>query len=245
MKGFLFLCAVLLLTPPSGAQQLSTDPRDPWETFNRSMFEFNDKLDQFLVKPVAQAYQAVTPEPVRNCVTNIFGNIGDVWSAANSLLQGKPGECTRQLVRVGINTVFGIGGCFDVASQAEELEKQREDFGQTLGVWGMPSGPYLVLPVFGPRSVRDSLGLALDQYTDPVWRIHDMAWRNSSVSLRFVSNRAELLQAGKTLEQSGLDPYIFVRDVYLQRRLNAVYDGNPPDTVDTLEPTTSPQEKTP
>ena len=249
MKVFLFFCGVLLLLArPSWAQDATADPRDPWEGFNRSMFTFNDSLDKALVKPVAQAYQTITPEPVRNCIANVFGNIGDIWSAINSLLQGKPGECARQLVRFGINTVFGIGGCFDVASQAEGLEKHREDFGQTLGVWGAPPGNYLVLPIFGPRTVRDSVGWLVDDYADPILHIDDNAWRNSSVGLRFISSRADLLQAGRTLEQSGLDPYLFVRDIYLQGRLNAVYDGDPPEEAiaptDTDAPS-APEEPTP
>lgn len=205
------------------------DPRDPWERYNRAVFEFNDAIDRTVLKPTAQAYTAVVPEPVRQCVGNIFGNIGDIWSAVNSLLQGKPGECVNQLMRVAVNTTLGFGGCLDIAREMEGLEKRNEDFGQTLGVWGLEPGPYFVLPFFGPSSVRDGAGFIAGRIADPVDRIDHIPTRNTSMGLRIISVRADLLNASTVLENAALDRYVFIRDAYLQRRLNAVYDGNPPE----------------
>ncbi len=209
----------------------TTDPRDPWEGFNRAMFQLNEGVDKALLKPTAQAYKAVVPEPARQCVSNIFGNIGDIWSAFNSLLQGKPGECMNQLMRVAINTTLGLGGCLDIAREVEGLEKRDEDFGQTLGVWGFEPGPYLVLPFFGPSSARDGFGLVLDKSADPVGHINHVRTRNTALGSRVISTRADLLDASTALERAALDRYIFIRDAYFQRRLNAVYDGEPPEPV--------------
>jgi phospholipid-binding lipoprotein MlaA len=207
----------------------SGDPRDPWENYNRAMFQLNEGVDRVLLKPTAQAYTAVVPEPVRQCVGNIFGNIGDVWSAFNSLLQGKPGECVNQLMRVAVNTALGFGGCLDIAREMEGLEKRKEDFGQTLGVWGLGSGPYLVLPFFGPSSVRDGFGFVADFVTDPVDHISHVPTRNTTMGVRLISVRADFLNATGIFANAALDRYTFTRDAYLQRRLSAVYDGNPPE----------------
>lgn len=249
IRRLIFL--VLLLVSFSSWAQSSVsgiNPNDPWEPFNRSMFDFNDNLDRALIKPAAQAYRALVPEPVRNCVGNIFGNIGDLWSSANSLLQGKPMECARSLMRVGVNTVFGLGGCFDVAREMNGLERHDEDFGQTLGVWGLKPGAYLVLPLFGPSSVRDGLGLVLDKTASPTSEINDETTRNSMLGLQLLSVRADLLDATKALDEASFDRYVFIRDAYLQRRLNAVYDGDPPDDASSeavelsQEPSTTPPE---
>ena len=180
-----------------------------------------------LLKPLAQGYQAVVPDLARAGVRNFFGNIADVWSAVNNLMQGK-GEATATMVfRVGTNTLFGIGGLFDVASDLG-MERQSEDFGQTLGSWGLPAGPYLVLPLLGPSSLRDTAGLTLDLQSGVGAYSNDRGATNSLTALQLVDTRAGLLSTGKLLDAIALDKYSFVRDAYLARRRNQVYDGDPP-----------------
>ena len=206
---------------------------DPFESVNRAVFTFNENADEYVIKPVAEAYQFVLPEFVRTGVTNFFSNIGDVFVAVNNLLQGKPGNAANDIGRFLVNSTIGILGLFDVATDAG-LEKNKEDFGQTLGVWGVPSGPYVVLPLFGPSSVRDTAGLALDIKTDFILNSnqlnHDQ--KVGSTVLRVVNQRANLLEASQLLEDAAFDKYSFLRDSYLQRRRNQVYDGNPPLSAD-------------
>jgi phospholipid-binding lipoprotein MlaA len=206
---------------------------DPFESVNRAVFTFNENADEYVIKPVAEAYQFVLPEFVRTGVTNFFSNIGDVFVAVNNLLQGKPGNAANDIGRFLVNSTIGILGLFDVATDAG-LEKNKEDFGQTLGVWGVPSGPYVVLPLFGPSSVRDTAGLALDIKTDFILNSnqlnHDQ--KVGSTVLRVVNQRANLLDASQLLEDAAFDKYSFLRDSYLQRRRNQVYDGNPPLSAD-------------
>jgi phospholipid-binding lipoprotein MlaA len=220
--------AVLLLGAVVSAHaQAAPDPRDPLEGWNRAVFRFNDGLDTVLLKPVALGYRAVVPEPARNGVSNFFGNLADVWSIANNLLQGKGQSAGTMYFRVAINTFFGIGGLFDVASDLG-IERQSEDFGQTLGRWGMPAGPYLVLPVLGPSSLRDTAGLSLDLKAGVSAYTKDRPTINSLTALQVVDTRTNLLGASKVLDDIALDKYSFVRDAYLARRRNLVYDGNPP-----------------
>ena len=206
---------------------------DPFESVNRAVFTFNENADEYVIKPVAEAYQFVLPDFVRTGVTNFFSNIGDVFVAVNNLLQGKPGNAANDIGRFLVNSTIGILGLFDVATEAG-LEKNKEDFGQTLGVWGVPSGPYVVLPLFGPSSVRDTAGLALDIKTDFILNSnqlnHDQ--KVGSTALRVVNQRANLLDASQLLEDAAFDKYSFLRDSYLQRRRNQVYDGNPPLSAD-------------
>ena len=206
---------------------------DPFESMNRAVFTFNENADEYVIKPVAEAYQFVLPDFVRTGVTNFFSNIGDVFVAVNNLLQGKPGNAANDIGRFLVNSTIGILGLFDVATEAG-LEKNKEDFGQTLGVWGVPSGPYVVLPLFGPSSVRDTAGLALDIKTDFILNSnqlnHDQ--KVGSTVLRVVNQRANLLDASQLLEDAAFDKYSFLRDSYLQRRRNQVYDGNPPLSAD-------------
>ena len=206
---------------------------DPFESMNRAVFTFNENADEYVIKPVAEAYQFVLPDFVRTGVTNFFSNIGDVFVAVNNLLQGKPGNAANDIGRFLVNSTIGIVGLFDVATEAG-LEKNKEDFGQTLGVWGVPSGPYVVLPLFGPSSVRDTAGLALDIKTDFILNSnqlnHDQ--KVGSTVLRVVNQRANLLDASQLLEDAAFDKYSFLRDSYLQRRRNQVYDGNPPLSAD-------------
>lgn len=204
------------------------DPRDPLEDFNRAAYGFNDLLDRALLEPLARGYNYITPAPVNKGVTNFFNNLRDVRSALNNLLQFKIGRAFSDVGRVAINSTIGILGLMDVASNMN-LPRYDEDFGQTLGVWGLGSGPYIVLPVFGPSSGRDGIGLVVDWFTDPLLYVDDNSVRHTLRGLDIVDTRADLLSASRVLEQAALDPYAFIRDAYLQRRENLVYDGNPPE----------------
>lgn len=204
----------------------NANPADPLEPFNRTVFKFNDGLDRALIKPVATAYQDVTPALVRRGVTNFFGNISDVWSLVNNVLQFKPEAAADSFFRVTTNTLWGLGGIFDVASDME-IRKHSQNFGQTLGHWGVASGAYLVLPVLGPSSVRDSVGTLVDFQGDLVGQVNNVPVRNSLSSLRAVNLRANLLDAGDILEQASLDKYSFARDVYLQRHGRPKDDAAP------------------
>jgi len=201
--------------------------RDPYEGFNRAMYSVNDALDKVAVKPVAQAYDKVLPLPLKAGVGNFFGNTGEFWIGANSALQGKFADAGIDVARLLINSTVGIFGLFDVASELG-LEKHDEDLGQTLAVWGVPSGAYLFWPVIGPRTVLDTAGWIGDSYVDPVWRVRPISVRNSMVALRFVDIRASLLPADKIVDEAALDKYAYIRDAYLQRRRNQIYDGRPP-----------------
>ena len=213
------------------------DPRDPWEGFNRGVYKFNDTVDRAVFKPVAQAYTFVTPQPVRSCVHNIFSNFGDLWSGTNSFLQGRGHDFVNTLGRFLFNTTMGVGGCFDVAS-ANGARKIPNDFGTTLGVWGLGQGPYLVLPFFGSSSVRDGVGLIGDwqgrQYGYMgVSAIDNVPLRNSLWGLEVVDTRASLLNATDTIDRVALDPYSFIRDAYLQRRA-AMVNGQRVDDESSL-----------
>ena len=205
----------------------SGNPKDPVEGFNRAMFAFNEGLDSVIVKPVATGYEAVLPSPIRTGVTNFFGNIDDLFIGVNNLLQGKIPEAFSDLGRVVINTTIGLLGVLDIASDAG-LEKHDEDFGQTFGRWGVGNGAYVVIPVFGPRTVRDTVGLVLDVQADPVANHRPKGDRDIALVLRLVNDRANLLAADKVVEEAALDKYSYVRDAYLQRRRNLIHDGNPP-----------------
>ena len=210
------------------------NPRDPFEPFNRSVSRFNEGLDEAIVKPVAQAYQGVVPSPVRTGVNNFFGNLSDVWSFVNSVLQLKPQAATESLMRVSINTVFGLGGVLDWATEMG-LERNRQDFGKTLGRWGVGTGPYLVLPVLGPSSVRDAGALVVDAQGDLVMHVDHIRTRNSLYVLRAVDLRANLLRAGDVLDQAALDKYSFTRDAYLQRRGATLQTNGNGDTPELEE----------
>ncbi|MBK9020566.1 MAG: VacJ family lipoprotein [Sulfuritalea sp.] len=205
----------------------SGNPKDPVEGFNRAMFAFNEGLDSVIVKPVATGYEAVLPSPIRTGVTNFFGNIDDLFIGVNNLLQGKIPEAFGDLGRVVINTTIGLLGVLDIATDAG-LEKHDEDFGQTFGRWGVGNGAYVVIPVFGPRTVRDTVGLVLDVQADPVANHRPKGDRDIALVLRLVNDRANLLAADKVVEEAALDKYSYVRDAYLQRRRNLIHDGNPP-----------------
>ena len=202
-----------------------TNPRDPLEGYNRAMFKFNDTVDQVALKPVATAYKKVTPSFVQTGVGNFFGNLSDVWSAVNNLLQGKGEAGLQDVVRVSMNSTFGILGLIDIASQAG-IPKHSEDFGQTLGWYGVQPGPYVMLPLLGPSTVRDTVALPLDMTGDP-WRYKDpVNVRNIGTVTRVVDKRAALLDATNLMEAAALDRYEFIRDGFLQARESKVFDGD-------------------
>lgn len=201
-----------------------SDPKDPFESYNRAMFKFNDAVDEAALKPAATVYKQVLPTFVQTGVNNFFGNLSDVWSAANNLMQGKGQQGMSDVTRVALNTTLGIAGLLDIASEAG-LRKHNEDFGQTMGYWGMPSGPYVVLPLLGPSTLRDTAGLPLDIAADPWQGINPNAVRNSGTVLRVIDQRAVLLDASNLLEEAALDRYVFIRDGFLQRRQGQIFDG--------------------
>jgi phospholipid-binding lipoprotein MlaA len=197
---------------------------DPWEGFNRTVFTFNDKVDQYALKPVAQGYVKVTPQPVRDSVTNFFSNIGDVYNVANNLLQLKIADGVSDLMRIVINTVFGVGGLFDVATLAK-LPKHNQDLGLTFGHYGAPAGPYLVLPLFGPSTVRDAIGTGGNYFINPLTYLNPAAASWGLYGLDITSTRANLLGASDLLEGAAIDKYSFVRNTYLQRRRYLLAEG--------------------
>ena len=202
------------------------NPADPLEPFNRGVFRFNDGVDKAILKPVATAYRDATPAPVRTGVNNFFGNLADVWSLVNNVLQVKVVEAADTLFRVSVNTTIGLGGLIDVATEMK-IEKHPEDFGQTLGFWGVRAGPYVVLPLLGPSTMRDSLAKLVDIKGDVVTNIDRIPVRNSLVILRGVDARASFLGAGELLESAALDKYTFTRDVFLQRRRSLIVPVSP------------------
>ncbi len=206
----------------------NANPHDPLEPFNRGVYGFNDAVDRAVVKPVATAYRDVLPQPVRTGVSNFFANLQDAWSGVNNALQFKPRESVESFLRFGVNTVFGLAGLLDIATEMR-IERHTEDFGQTLGHWGVGAGPYLVLPLLGPSTVRDTAALPVDAQGNLLSNVGDVPARNSATAVKLVDQRAHLLDASQMLEQVALDPYTFTRDAFLQRRRNQVYDGNPPD----------------
>jgi len=216
--------AMLLVTMLTAcASGPNANPRDPLEPFNRGMTDVNDAVDAAVLKPVATVYRDITPDPVRTGVNNFFQNLGDVWSFINATLQLRPREAAENFLRFNVNTVFGVAGLFDVASDMG-LERTRLDFGQTLGRWGVPPGPYLVLPFFGPSSIRDAAGFSIESRGDLVQGLSDVPMRNSLYVLRAVETRANLLRASTLLEGAALDKYSFTRDLYLQRRESQIDD---------------------
>lgn len=220
-------CATL---PPNAGQ----NPRDPWEKVNRNVFAFNEGFDAAVLKPVAELY-AKLPDGLRDCFSNAFANLRGPSTAINNALQGKPSEAASDVGRFFINTTIGIVGCFDPASEIG-LERHREDFGQTLGVWGFQPGPFMMLPVLGPSSVRDTVGvLAVEPFLDLNFYIDLPALEYGILGLRIVNERAELLPADRLINEAALDKYSFIRDGYLQRRRSLVYDGNPPREPDLDE----------
>ena len=207
-------------------------PSDPWEEWNRRVFSFNEALDEAILKPVSTAYAEVVPPVVRQGIGNFYANIADAWSAVNNLLQGKPVFAGQVAFRVAVNTVFGFGGVLDLASEMG-IDRHYEDFGQTLGVWGMGAGAYLVWPLLGPSTERDSLALPLNYWASPMNLFNVDLWGQFGIwTLQLVNTRADLLGASRMIDDIALDKYSFVRDAYLQRRRSLILDGEEPPTPD-------------
>jgi phospholipid-binding lipoprotein MlaA len=221
----LLIAAALLLggcaTSPEG------DARDPFEGFNRGVYRFNDTFDEYLAQPVARTYRKAVHQEIRTRVGNFFANIQDLFIGVNNFLQGKVQEGVNDWARVAFNSTFGLLGIHDVASEWG-LEKHNEDFGQTFGRWGVPPGPYLVLPFLSSSTVRDGLGTAVDYSVSPLGEVRPINLRNSMYGLYLVNTRAELLDASRLFEEAALDRYVFQRDAFLQRRRSLIYDGSPP-----------------
>jgi phospholipid-binding lipoprotein MlaA len=205
----------------------SGNPKDPLEGYNRAMFAVNEGIDKVVLKPVAQGYEAAVPLPGRVGVSNFISNLNEIVVIVNNLLQGKPADALSDTGRLLVNSTLGIGGLFDVASEMG-LQKHEEDFGQTLGRWGWQESSYFVLPLMGPRTVRDTLGFGVDVATSVVLDVEDVGARNTLIGLFVVSNRAALLPVDKVIEQAATDKYAYVRDAYLQRRRSLIFDGSPP-----------------
>jgi phospholipid-binding lipoprotein MlaA len=206
---------------------LPGNPADPFEAFNRKVFAFNDAVDRAVLEPVARAYRDNVPQIIRTGVSNVLGNLGDVWSAANQFLQGKGQLGFEMGMRVLTNTFFGLGGLLDPATEMG-LTRRSEDFGQTLGKWGLGQGPYIVLPLFGPSTARDATGRVLDAQASPSSLASRDSARSALTAIQILDTRASLLGATALVDRVALDRYSFIRDAYLQRRLDAVYDGAPP-----------------
>jgi phospholipid-binding lipoprotein MlaA len=215
----------------------SGDPRDPLEGWNRGVYGFNDKVDGWVLKPVATAYRDYVHDDIRSRVRNFFANIADPMIGVNNMLQGKFEDGFFDWVRFGFNSTFGLFGLHDIASDMG-YEKHNEDFGQTFGRWGSGTGPYLVLPLLGSSSVRDGIGWGFDLLTDPMGGLRPAEVRWGLWGVRVIQVRTDLLDVSRVLEEASLDKYVFQRDAYFQRRRNLIYDGHPPRErdVDTLEP---------
>jgi len=231
----LFVSAIL-----SGCASVSgqSDPRDPLESYNRAAFQFNDGFDRYLLKPVSKGYNAITPDPVITGINNFFSNLDDVIVIFNDLLQLKPRQFASDMGRFIVNSTLGLAGLIDWATDMN-MPKHQEDFGQTLGYWGVPQGPYFVIPFWGPSTIRDGTGLLVDsRFADPIWQELENGFppehRERKVSLllsslKLVDKRASLLKAENILNEAALDRYTFIREFYIQHRKNLVHDGNPPE----------------
>ena len=210
-------------TVPAGQRAAS----DPWEPMNRTLYQVNTSIDKVTTKPLARGYQKIVPSPLRNGVSNFFRNLTTPSSALNNFLQGQPKQGFSEIGRFLFNSTLGVGGLLDIAS-AGGMEEYREDFGQTAAVWGVPDGPYVMLPFLGPKTLRDALLMPLDSLSQPLYHYENTSVRDKLVVLQIIDLRQSLLSAEKFLEDSK-DPYVTLRESYLQNRTFEVYDGNPPD----------------
>jgi phospholipid-binding lipoprotein MlaA len=221
---------LVLLAACAALAGCASNPKDPLEPFNRAAFDFNEKVDNAVAKPVAKAYVAITPSPVRAGLTNFINNLGDVTSSANCLLQAK-GQCAAEnFMRFGMNSVFGIFGILDIASEAG-IARTREDFGQTLGRWGVPTGPYIMMPIAGPTTLRDLAASRIDavKAIDPLKDLNEPNGKRALGVIGSVNSRANSLGRLDLLGDIALDRYTFVRDAFMQKRRNDTYDGRPPE----------------
>ena len=224
----LLLAASMLV---GGCAGFNTNPRDPLEPLNRKVMQFNEGVDAMVLKPAATAYQQGVPPLVRTGVSNFFGNLGDAWSFVNSVLQFKFQNAAENFMRLNVNTFFGLGGILDIASELN-IERHKEDFGQTLGRWGVPAGPYIVLPLLGPSTLRDTAALPIDRRADLVHQVSHVDDRNALYVLRAVDVRSNLLRIGSVIEGAALDKYSFTRDAYLQRRRAEIIERKDSDGVE-------------
>jgi phospholipid-binding lipoprotein MlaA len=228
----------------AGCAGFNKNPRDPLEPMNRQVTAFNDGVDAIVLKPAATAYKQVIPPLVRTGVSNFFGNLSDAWSFVNSALQFKFRNAAENFMRLNVNTVFGLGGILDIASEMN-IERHREDFGQTLGRWGVPAGPYIVLPLLGPSTLRDTVALPIDRKADPLSYFTPVEVRNALTVLRVVDVRANLLRVGSVIDEAALDKYSFTREAYLQKRRADIIeikdsDGAEPKADGTAAPVAPP-----
>jgi phospholipid-binding lipoprotein MlaA len=242
----LMVGALLTLGGCATTKSLVTDARggpgarlDPWESWNRKVFAFNEGLDERILKPVATGYAKVVPQFVRRSVDNFFANAADAWSAVNNVLQGKAEPAFTDVVRFTTNTVFGFFGVLDIASEFG-LDHHYEDFGQTLGRWGFGAGAYIVWPLIGPSTVRETIALPLDRTASPALYISDGSYQFGVVGLQIINTRARLLGASQVIDDIALDKYTFIRDAYLQRRRSRVFDGDAPEIPDAPAPAAVP-----
>jgi len=222
IAGTTLLAACATVPPDAG-----TDPKDPYEKVNRQVFEFNDTLDRYVLKPVAKGYKAVVPDAFRLCISSFFANLGEIKNAVNDILQAKFSGAATDTGRLVINSTLGVGGCFDVATKMG-LERRSQDFGLTFANWGAGTGPYLVLPLFGPSDLRDGIGLVPDAFTNPVTYISPERDRYILFGAALIDTRTLLLDATDLVDKMAIDKYRYTRDAYLQRRTSLQYEGNPP-----------------
>ena len=229
MSRFKNVLLILSLTLLSACATVPGGPTegDPFESYNRAMFSFNDSLDEYILRPVSKGYDAVLPSPVKTGVSNFFSNLGDIFVIINDLLQFKFIQAAEDTGRFLINTTMGFGGLIDVATPIG-LPKHDEDFAQTFATWGIPQGPYVILPFFGSRTLLGTGGFVIESVYDPVYSIEKTDNLYATASLRFIDTRYKLLKASRVVDQAALDKYSFIRDAYLQHRKNLIYDGNPP-----------------
>lgn len=231
-QGALILGVLLL---QACATVANPDRRDPLESMNRSIFDFNDKVDRYALEPIAKGYQAVTPDFFRRGVGNFFNNLDDVWSIFNNAIQGRKDDTGDSIGRVMVNSTLGFGGLLDIASELN-IERHPSNFALTLGRWGVGAGPYVVLPLLGPATVRDLAAYPVDFQGNLVTQIPDEPSRTGLSILGVVDTRAQYLRAGQVVNGAALDKYSFFRDAYLQRQRNRIYDGNPPEEEEALPP---------
>lgn len=239
LARFVLLAAVLALGACATTGKTPTQRLDPWEKWNRKVFSFNEKLDEKVLEPVATVYSNIVPHRVRTGVDNFFWNAADAWSAVNSFLQFKWGHGLHSVMRVGTNTLFGMGGVLDPATEMG-LERHTEDFGKTLAHWGVGAGAYIVWPLYGPSTVRDSVALPLDRGASPALVINDGATNFGITALQIINTRANFLAAGRMLDDIVLDKYTFVRDAYLQRRGTKLFGEDDYPVDDYSQPSDPP-----
>ncbi len=240
MRRILALASFVVLAGCASVpgEKLGMTPGDPWEKYNRGMTQFNDTADAFLLKPAATVYRAAVPALARTGVSNFFSNWAEPWTALNAALQLKAEDAIETFMRFSINTFFGLGGLLDIASELG-IERHYEDFGLTLGHWGVPTGPYFVMPIYGPSTLRDTLAFTTETAADPVLKVTDLAAKDSLVILRGLSLRASLLRLDDVLDGAALDKYTFSRDAFMQRRASLVFgDREPPEPA--AAPATAP-----